>query len=200
MAGLIAFLLGNFTLTFLVIGLVAAALSLSWRARPVTRAIVVEEVLAWFLFFSVGVSFLYNFVFHVFFGKLAASFIGWQDSPFQAEVGFASLGFAAVGILAFRGQPQTRLAAILGPALFQWGAAAGHVRDMGRSHNFAPGNAGVMFWSDILLPVVGLALLAAERRCVIRRPYATRSAIARASTGTLCGFSPAMLIRLSPTM
>ena len=33
-----------------------------------------------------------------------------------------------------------------------------------RSHNFAPGNAGVIFWTDILLPVFGLALLAATRR------------------------------------
>ena len=38
------------------------------------------------------------------------------------------------------------------------------VLDMVRSHNFAPGNAGVIFWTDILLPVFGLALLAATRR------------------------------------
>ena len=29
----------------------------------------------------------YNFVMHVFFGDMAAKFIGWQNSPFQAEVG-----------------------------------------------------------------------------------------------------------------
>ena len=121
-------------------------------------------MLAWFLFFSIGVSFFYNFVFHVFFGDLAASFIGWANSPFQAEVGYASLGFAAVGFLAFRGAWATRLAAVLGPALFLWGAAVGHALDMIRSHNFAPGNAGVIFWTDILLPVVGFALLAATRR------------------------------------
>ena len=103
-------------------------------------------------------------MFHVFFGELAASYIGWANSPFQAEVGYASLGFAAVGLLAFRGAWQTRLAAVLGPALFLWGAAVGHVLDMVRSHNFAPGNAGVIFWTDILLPVFGLALLAATRR------------------------------------
>ncbi|HET9069780.1 MAG TPA: DUF6790 family protein [Amaricoccus sp.] len=165
MAGrLIAFVLGNFTLTFFVIGLAAAFVALRRQPRPWSRAEVLEEVLAWFLFFSIGASFLYNFVFHVFFGDLAASFIGWENSPFQAEVGYASLGFAAVGFLAFRGAWQTRLAAILGPALFLWGAAIGHVLDMIRSHNFAPGNAGVIFWTDILLPVVGFALLAATRR------------------------------------
>ena len=31
---------------------------------------------------------------------------------------------------------------------------------MKMTHNFAPGNAGITFWSDILLPVAGFALLA----------------------------------------
>src|SRR5581483_10483359 len=40
------------------------------------------------MLFPVGISNLINFVFHVFFGVTAAKFIGWEDSPFQAEVGF----------------------------------------------------------------------------------------------------------------
>lgn len=163
MAGLIAFVLGNFTLTFFVIGLIVAAAVLLRRPWPLGRAEVIEEIFAWFLFFSIGVSFFYNFVMHVFFGEMAASYIGWTDSPFQAEVGYASLGFAAVGLLAFRGGRELRLGAIVGPALFMWGAAIGHVLDMIRSHNFAPGNAGVIFWTDILLPIVGLALWFASR-------------------------------------
>ena len=164
MGQIIAFVLGNFTLTFLVIGLMVAGARLFARPHPLPRGEIAEEVLAWFLFFSIGVSFFYNFVFHVFFGELAASYIGWEDSPFQAEVGYASLGFAAVGFLGFRGLWQVRLAAILGPSLFLWGAAVGHVLDMIRSQNFAPGNAGVIFWTDILLPIFGFALLAATRR------------------------------------
>lgn len=156
MAGFIAFALSNFTLTFFVIGLIAAGITWA-RGRDASPA---EALLAWFLFFSIGVSFLYNFVMHVFFGEMAARFIGWQDSPFQAEVGYASLGFAAVGFLAFRGGRQVRLAAILGPALFLWGAAIGHAIQMKLAQNFAPGNAGIIFWSDILLPVIGFALLA----------------------------------------
>ena len=81
-----------------------------------------EAMLAWFLFFSIGVAFVYNAVFHIFFGDLAASYIGWENSPFQAEVGYASLGFAAVGFLAFRGGREVRFAAVLGPALFLCGA------------------------------------------------------------------------------
>jgi hypothetical protein len=159
----VTFILSNFTLTFLILGLLAAAIRIVRRPRPWSRAEAVEALLAWFLLFSIGVSFFYNFVMHVFFGEQAAAFIGWADSPFQAEVGYASLGFAAVGFLAFRGGWEVRLAAVLGPALFLWGAAIGHALDMIRSHNFAPGNAGVIFWTDLLLPVFGLALVAASK-------------------------------------
>ncbi len=103
MAALIAFLLSNFTLTLLVLGFIAAAISLWRRPSPVTRSVVVEDLLAYFILFSIGISYLYNFVFHVCFGDMAAEFIGWAQSPFQAEVGFASLGFSLVGFTAFRG-------------------------------------------------------------------------------------------------
>jgi hypothetical protein len=172
MEAAIRFVLSNFTLTFLVLGLVAAAIGHARRPHPRPPGALVEEILAWFLFFSIGVSFLYNFVMHVFFGEMAARFIGWPDSPFQAEVGYASLGFAAVGFLAFRARSEVRLAALLGPALFLWGAAVGHALDMVRAHNFAPGNAGAIFWTDIFLPVFGFVLLALSRRDARRPPAA----------------------------
>jgi type IV secretory pathway VirB2 component (pilin) len=164
MRDIITFILGNFTLTFFVIGLFASAIAL-WRARrPRSFAMIVEALFSYFLLFSIGFSYLYNFVLHVFFGKLAASFIGWEDSPFQLEVGFASLGFAAIGFLAFRGSFDLRLAAIVGPACFLWGAAGGHVYQMITAHNFAPGNAGIIFYSDILVPVIGFIFLWLQHR------------------------------------
>jgi len=107
---------------------------------------------------------------------LAASFIGWEDSPFQLEVGFASLGFAAVGFLAFKGSFDLRLAAIVGPACFLWGSAGGHVHQMITAHNFAPGNAGIIFYSDILVPIVGFILLWLQYRSAAPRA-AQRAAI-----------------------
>jgi hypothetical protein len=155
----IGFLLANFTLTFFVLGLVAAGVSLAMQQRPPAKGKIAETLLAYFVLFSIGLSFLYNFVCHVFFGEMAARFIGWEQSPFQLEVGMASLGFSAVGLLAFRGGRELRLAAIVGPACFLWGAAAGHIYQMIAADNLAPGNAGIMLYSDLLLPVFGLALL-----------------------------------------
>ena len=96
---------------------------------------------------------------------MAARFIGWADSPFQLEVGFASLGFAAVGLLAFRaasisGSPQWS-----GRRCSFSGAAAGHLHQMITAGNFAPGNAGVIFYTDVLIPLIGFALLWLQRRC-----------------------------------
>jgi hypothetical protein len=96
---------------------------------------------------------------HVFFGRETAAFIGWADSPFQFEVGTASLGFAVVGFLAAWRSFDLRLAAVIGPSIFSLGAAVGHVQQMIASHNFAPGNAGVIFYTDIAIPLVGFVLL-----------------------------------------
>jgi hypothetical protein len=123
-----------------------------------------DALLRWFLFFSIGVSMLYNFVLHVFFGEMTARFIGWADSPFQTEVGLASLGFAAVGFLGFRGGFEARLAALAGPACFLWGAGLGHVYQIATTRNMAPGNAGTILYTDFLLPAIGFALLWLARR------------------------------------
>ncbi len=48
---------------------------------------------------------------------------------------------------------------MIGPSIFLLGAAGGHIYQMITAHNFAPGNAGVIFWTDILLPVIGFVLL-----------------------------------------
>jgi len=160
---LIAIVLRNATLSLLILSAIAAAVAIGMRRGGITFAMVVEELLAYFILCSIAIGFFYNFVVHVFFGEMAAEFIGWADSPFQAEVGFASLGFAAVGLLAFKGNWTVRLAAIIGPACFLWGAAGGHVYQMLTADNFAPGNAGTVFYTDIFLPVIGFVLLALKR-------------------------------------
>jgi hypothetical protein len=159
MAGLIRFSLQNFTLTLFVIGLLASAASLLRAPRPWTARVVVEALFKYFLLFSIGVSYLYNCVAHVFFGEMAARFIGWPDSPFQREVGFASLGFGVVGLLAFRGSFDMRTAAVVGPACFLLGAAAGHILEAVTTHNYSPGNVGVVLYTDIFLPLIGFTLL-----------------------------------------
>jgi uncharacterized membrane protein len=98
MAALIGFVLGEFEFEFFFLGLICAAISVM-RGRGQAG----ERLLAYYALFSVGCLHLVNFVYHVFFGAMSARFIGWADSPFQTELGFASLGYALVGFIAGRG-------------------------------------------------------------------------------------------------
>ena len=156
---IIGFVIANYPLSFLVLGLIAAAVGIARAPRPVARGVVIEKLLAWYVLFNIGIMYLVNFVFHVFFGELAAGFIGWADSPFQFEVGTASLGFSIAGFIAAFGGFERRLVAIVGPSIFTLGAAVGHVHQMIAVHNFAPGNAGPIFYTDIIIPLLGFALL-----------------------------------------
>ena len=64
------------------------------------------------------------------------------------------------------------MAAVIGPSLFLLGAAGVHVYQMITTHNFAPGNAGVVFWTDILVPVIGFVLLCLQKRAITALSYA----------------------------
>jgi hypothetical protein len=161
---IIAFALANYSLTFLVIGLLFSVVAVARAPRPVGEAVVVEKLISWHVFWAIGVCSFYNFVMHAFFGPMSARFIGWADSPFQFEVATASLGFAVVGFLAAFRSFDLRLAAIVGPSFFLLGAAAGHIYQMVTEHNFAPGNAGVIFYMDIIVPLVGFILLWLQHR------------------------------------
>jgi hypothetical protein len=165
----VRFVLSNFTLTFLVLGLISSLRALLRAPRPIATPVLVEALFAPFLLFSIGFGFLYNFVMHTFFGEMAAKFIGWANSPFQLEVGFASLGFAVVGFLAFRRSFDLRLAAVVGPAMFLLGAAGGHIYQMTSVGNFEPGNAGIIFYTDIIVPALGFLFLWLQQRYA-RRP------------------------------
>lgn len=159
MGQVIFFLLGNFTLTFLVVGLVASAISIARARRPLTTPAVVEKLFFWFIFFSFGAAYVYNGFFHTVMHEMAAQLIGWADSPFQIELGFASLGLGLVGLIAPWKSFHMRFAAIVPLTVFLWGAAGVHIHSMIAEGNFAPGNAGIIFWTDILVPLAGLVFL-----------------------------------------
>jgi hypothetical protein len=156
---LLFFLIGNYFFTLLIIGLVAALISLLTKPKPLRINTVAEAFFSYYMLFPVGISNLINFGFHVFFGDMAAKFIGWENSPFQAEVGFASLGIGIAGVIAFKASLPFRFATLIPPAVFSLGAAGGHIYQMIAAHNFSPGNVGLVLPSDILIPVVGFIFL-----------------------------------------
>ena len=63
MDNFIEFVLGNFTLTFLVIGLLCSLVALSRQQKPLNKQQIIEALFAYFLLFSIGISFFIQFHF-----------------------------------------------------------------------------------------------------------------------------------------
>jgi hypothetical protein len=79
----------------------------------------------------------------------------------------ADLAIGVTACIAFRRDLGFKVAAVCAASIFLLGDAVGHVRQMTIAGNFAPGNAGVPFYMDVICPVLAIALLviaARERR------------------------------------
>lgn len=148
----ISFLLRNLPAVLLVIALATAAL----RHRHGSAA---ERYLSWILLLPIGITGLWAGVAHVLFPATAAAHIGWQVSPFQFEVGMADLAIGVTACIAFWRDLGFKAAAVCAASIFLLGDAIGHVRQMALAGNFAPGNAGVPFYMDVICPALAIALL-----------------------------------------
>jgi hypothetical protein len=133
----------------------AIALAVSSSDWPATT---LDVALTWL----VGVSGLIFATGHLFMPSQVAAGIGWPTSRFQWEVGLANAAYGVAGIMAPSFDRGFQLATIIVFSIFMLGAAVGHVRSMRADRNLAPGNAGYVFWYDILGPIALIALYAAS--------------------------------------
>lgn len=167
---IIELIVGNYFATLFLIGLIVAWIKIIRAPKPVSKEFKIEKFFSEYLLYAVGINNIINFIFHVFFGEMAAKFIGWADSPFQAEVGYASLGIGIAGIMSYKRDFSFRLATLIPPVVFGLGAAYGHVYEMIVNKNFSPGNVGIVLPIDIILPLAGLYLA----RLSHKHPYTSR--------------------------
>jgi disulfide bond formation protein DsbB len=152
----IGFLLRNLPAVLFVAALVLAAVR-----RGETPA---ERFLSWILLLPIGVTGLWAGVTHIFFPAVAASHIGWQTSPFQFEVGMADLAVGVTACISFWRDLSFKAAAVCAASVFLLGDAIGHIHQMIAANNFAPGNAGLPFYMDIICPVLAIGLLMVATR------------------------------------
>jgi hypothetical protein len=157
MAETIAFVLRNLPAFLFVAALVFAGLSRS-------GAPIAERLLGWILLLPLGVSGIWGAVFHLFFPDVAAADIGWEPSPFQFEVGMADLAMGVTACISFWRSLDFKAGVVIINAIFLLGDAIGHVRQMIAEGNFAPGNAGVPFFGDLIFPALSIILLVIVRR------------------------------------
>lgn len=168
--GAIRFILMNFTATFTAIGFIIALIIIAVRQRRRHEAWV--TLLNWFLLIGIGVTYIYNGIMHTVFGDMSAALIGWDNNGFQAEVGYASIGMGLVGVFSsLKRMPlSTKFAGLIVPTCFLWGAAGAHITDIIETGNMASNNAGTVLYTDIMIPLIGLALWVLSYVTRDRRP------------------------------
>jgi uncharacterized membrane protein len=150
-------------LTNIPVLLFVAALVFAWRS-PKRDPSAAEHYLNWLLFLSIGLQGLWAGFFHVLAPHVAASFIGWQVSPFQFEIGIADIALGITAMIAFWRPLEFKTAIVIFVVVFYAGLTYGHVREIVSAGNFAAGNAGLLLALTILQPFILVALLFVARR------------------------------------
>jgi hypothetical protein len=145
---------------FLVLGLVVAAVHVFLDKQPRTKGRVAEIFLLWFLVVAVGILSVFFFISHTVFADTTAASIGWPaGNPFQSEVAVANLTIGTLGILCYWIRGNFWVAAVIAFSVQWLGAAMVHIRDIVVAANYAPNNAGMTLYLDILMPLILIALL-----------------------------------------
>lgn len=146
-----------------VLSFVVAGVHIFRDKQPRTGGRVAEILLLWLLVINTGFGGLYAFMGHTFAANEVAESIGWPaGNPFQTEVAVANLAIAALGILSYWIRGNFWTAAVVATSIWLLGAAAIHVKEMVEG-NYNPGNAGVIFYMDIIGPLLLIALLVYSR-------------------------------------
>jgi hypothetical protein len=156
----------------LILFLLAALIAFVSK-RPVARA---ERFLAWFLLLPVGIEGIWAGVFHVFFPRIAASYLGWQVSPFQTEIGIADAAAGFTGVVSFWRGLEFKAAVVCYVVLFYAGVALVHLHDAYRAGNFAPGNFGALL-AMTLAKIVLLTMFLRLARHAARLPFGAGGAL-----------------------
>ncbi len=157
--GLVRFILADVTIWTPILAIILALISIYRNGGFVDKALVFDRLFAYILLLPLGIHGLWVGSMHVFFPDVASAYIGWEPSPFEYEVGMANISLGVLGIIAYRACLGFRTATVIGASVFLVGDAIGHIIELVTLHNFAPGNAGIALYNDIILPIVLITLL-----------------------------------------
>ncbi len=137
-----------FTVYLAIAALIVAACDVLFLGEAVVGAL-----LTWILVFPVGLGGVWAFLGHYFKSDEVAGYIGWPaGNPFQKEVAFTNLATGTCGLLSFFFRDGFRLATIVFVSIFLLGAFLVHSKEQKKSDNQNPGNAGPIYFSDIVIP------------------------------------------------
>lgn len=147
-------------LILFVLSFVVASVHIYRDKQPRTGRRVAEIILLWLLVINTGLGGIYAFMGHTFAADEVARSIGWPEgNPFQTEVAVANLAIGTLGILCYWIRDNFWTASVIATSVWLLGAATIHVVEMVNANNYNPGNAGLIFYMDIIGPLLLIALL-----------------------------------------
>ncbi|MFO7570486.1 MAG: DUF6790 family protein [Smithellaceae bacterium] len=150
-----------FVIAFLGVTALCCAVHLFIKRKKWSSRMLVDVLLLYVLLINVGLAGLLAFYGHAFRSDQVAASIGWAaGSPFQLEVAMTNLAFGVLGVLCIFFREEFWLATGIGYAVFLFGAAFVHLREIISAGNYAINNAGpILYIGDIAIPLLILVLL-----------------------------------------
>jgi len=151
-------------LIFVILALLVAALHIYRDRQELTTEGIAKILLLWLLVIGVGLGGVMAFIGHTVFASSTAASIGWPaGNPFQTEVAVANLAVGVLGVLCYWLRDNFWVATVIANSIFQLGAAVVHINQIVVAHNYQPNNAGIVLYTDILVPLILIALLISQR-------------------------------------
>jgi hypothetical protein len=143
----------------IIFSFVGFFLHLSFSKTPKTKGRVIELLLLYQLVCNIGLLGIISFLGHTFLPLDAARHLKWLPSPFQQELANASLGFGVIGVLCAWVRNHFWTATVIGSSVWLFGDAIHHLRDIFLINHVTEINTGIVFYSDLLIPVLAVFLL-----------------------------------------
>jgi uncharacterized protein DUF6790 len=152
-----------FWILALAVTLAGAAVDLA-TGGPLSSAGAALVLLTWIVICFYGFTTIGAGLQHILRPDRIAAYIGWAPgSGFQLELGWAEVGLGLAGIAGLWLPPVYLVGpAIVGSVLF-FGAALVHARDIMTKGNLSPGNAGPVFYVDVIVPALTVVCLLLAR-------------------------------------
>jgi hypothetical protein len=147
------------SLVFFIIGLIIAIIQLAVSKSFTNKGRRYEIILLYYIVFVIGINGILDFFAHTVYAVQTAESIGWPpNNPFQTEVAFANLSYGVAGIVSIWLRGRFWLAAIITSGVFLFSAGVGHIYQISVNHNYSVNNAGMILYTDLLTPIIGLIL------------------------------------------
>jgi uncharacterized protein DUF6790 len=151
-------------LIFVIFALLVVALHIYRDRQALAREGIAKILLLWLLVIGVGLGGIMAFIGHTVFASSTAASIGWPaGNPFQTEVAVANLAVGVLGVLCYWLRDNFWVATVIVNSVFQLGDAVVHINQIVVVHNYNPNNAGIVLYTDILVPLILIALLISHR-------------------------------------